>query len=77
MVGGFQGGHGKANLQLGAVCVLCARCAETPPKIMLIPQIHTFSQSEGQPSLYVGLHTPLQVKWVFPNQFYLPSLTES
>ena len=35
VVGGFQGGHGKADLLLGALPMLCARCAETPPMILV------------------------------------------
>ena len=31
VVGGLKGGHGKANLPLGAVCAVCPRCAEMPP----------------------------------------------
>ena len=31
-LGGFQSVHGKANVLLGAVPVLCACCAETPPQ---------------------------------------------
>ena len=31
MVGVFQGGHGEAYLQLGAVRAWCARGAEPPP----------------------------------------------
>ena len=32
VVGGFQGGHRRANLLMAAVPVLCLRCAEMPAK---------------------------------------------
>ena len=37
--GGFQGGHVKASLLLGAARVLCVRCAKTPPSAGAVPVV--------------------------------------
>ena len=37
MVGGFQGGHGKAFSQLGAVCALCRNTSKVQKDAVAIP----------------------------------------
>ena len=60
VVGGFPGGHGKANLLLGAVPVLCVRCAETPPVNCCLqenPPILCFLSWQTSMMLFDPLHS--------------------